>query len=95
MTAENDSGVQTRAMTEAQHIEEEAQRQLDNQHEQAQRENPIAVTGPTTPNLGPQDPAMNPTVELHKIGDENIKELIKRQGAISLDWYVPNLSNTG
>ena len=44
MTKENGLGVQTRAMTEAQHIEEEAQRHLDNQQEEVQGENPIVVT---------------------------------------------------
>ena len=37
---------------------------------------------------------MNPTVDLHKTDDEIIKEFIRRHGAIGLDWYVPNFSNT-
>ena len=39
MMAEDRLGVQTRAMTEAQHTEEETQKQLDNQQEQIQRDN--------------------------------------------------------
>ena len=37
---------------------------------------------------------MNPTVNLHKNDDEVIKEFIRRQGAVGLDWYVPNFCNT-
>ena len=37
---------------------------------------------------------MNPTVDLHRMDDIVIKEFIKRQGTISLDWYVPDFCNT-
>ena len=37
---------------------------------------------------------MNPTVVLHKTDNEIIEEFIRRHGAIGLDWYVPNFSNT-
>ena len=37
---------------------------------------------------------MNPTVDLHKLDDIIIKEFVKRQGTIGLDWYVPDLCNT-
>ena len=60
MTMEKGLGVQTRAMTEAQCVEEEAQRHLDNHPEQVQGENPIAVIEQWTPNPDPQNPAMNP-----------------------------------
>ena len=43
---------------------------------------------------GTPNPAMNPTVDLHKAKDEAIKDFIRRQGTITLDWYVPNFSNT-
>ena len=59
MATENGIGIQTRAMTEAQHIEEEAQRHVDNNPEQVQGENPVAVTGQGTPNPDPTNPAMN------------------------------------
>ena len=94
MTTENSLGVQTRAMTETQHVEEEAQRHLDNNPEQVQAQNPAAVTGQGTPNLGPTNPAMNLTVDLHKKDNKVIKEFIRRHSAIGLDWYVPNFSNT-
>ena len=45
----------------------------------------------------PQEPPnqdTNPTVELHKTKDESIKEFMRRNGTISLDWYVPDFSNT-
>ena len=54
MPTENNTGIQTRAMAEAQHIENKANL------EQVQ----------DAPN-----PAMNPTVELHKTKEEAIKEL--------------------
>ena len=94
MMAEDRSGVQTRAMMEAQHTEEETQKQLDNQQEQIQRDKPIVIPEQATPNLDQQNPTMNPTVELHKTSDENIGEFIRRHGIVGLDWYVRNLSNT-
>ena len=92
--AEDRSGVQTRAMMEAQHTEEETQKQLDNQQEQIQRDKPIVIPEQATPNLDQQNPTMNPTVELHKTSHENILEFIRRHSVVGLDWYVPNLSNT-
>ena len=62
MSMDNTTGIQTRAMTEAQCIEGEANRELTNNQEQAQ----------DTPN-----PAMNPTVDLHKTKGEAIKEYIR------------------
>ena len=55
MPTDNNAGVQTRAMTEAQRIENEA--------------NPEQVQ--VAPN-----PAMNPTVDLHKTKEEAIKEFV-------------------
>ena len=43
---------------------------------------------------GTPDPAMNPTVELHKTKEEAIKEFVRQHGTIALDWYVPDLCNT-
>ena len=87
MTTENAVGIQTRAMTEAQCMENEVQRDMDNNQEGAQGKNP-------TPGQAALDPTMNPTVELHKNDDIVIEEFIRRQGAISLDWYVPDFCNT-
>ena len=89
MTTENIVGIQTRAMTEVQRIEDGAHGELVNNLEQVQGTNPITATRQET-----QNPAMNLTVDLHKTDDEIIKEFVRRQGAIGLDWYVPNLSNT-
>ena len=79
MSTYNTTGVQTRAMTEAQCIEDEANRELINNPEQIQ---------------GTPNPTMNPTVDLHKAKEEAIKELVRKQGTIALDWYVPNFYNT-
>ena len=40
------------------------------------------------------DPAMNPTVELHRTKEEAIEEFIRQHGTITLNWYVPDLCNT-
>ena len=40
------------------------------------------------------DPAMNPTVELHRTKEEAIEEFVRQQGTITLDWYIPDLCNT-
>ena len=87
MTTEDAVGIQTRAMTEAQHMENEAQRDMDNNQEGAQGENP-------TPGQAALDPTMNTRVELHKNDDIDIEEFVRRQGAIGLNWYVPDFCNT-
>ena len=70
---ENNTGIQTRAMAKAQHIENEA--------------NPDQLQD--APN-----PAMNPTVDLHRTKEEAIKEFVRQHGTISLDWYIPDFCNT-
>ena len=40
------------------------------------------------------DPAMNPTVELHRAKEDAIEEFARQHGMINLDWYVPDLCNT-
>ena len=40
------------------------------------------------------DPAMKPTVELHRTKEDAIEEFIQQHGTINLDWYVPDLCNT-
>ena len=92
MATENGVGVQTRAMTEAQCMEDGAQRQLGINPEWVQGTNPVAATGQGTTDPDTQNPVMNSTVD--KTDDELIEEFIRRQGAIGLDWYVPNFSNT-
>ena len=79
MSTDNNTGVQTRAMAEAQCVEGEANWELTNNLEQAQ---------------DAQNPAKNPTVDLHRTKEEAIKEFVRQQGTIALDWYVPNFYNT-
>ena len=79
MSIDNNTGIQTRAMTEAQHAEGEANRELTNNPEQTQ---------------GAPNPAMNPIVYLHRTKQEAIEEFVRQQGTIALDWYVPNFYNT-
>ena len=43
---------------------------------------------------GAPNPAMNPTVELHKTKEEAIKEFVQQHGTFALDWYVPDFCNT-
>ena len=43
---------------------------------------------------GPPNPDTNPLVELHKTKEEAIKDFLRRNGTIALDWYVPDFSNT-
>ena len=42
----------------------------------------------------PPNRDLNPTVELHKTKEEAIKEFVRKNGTIALDWYVPDLANT-
>ena len=99
--AEDRLGVQTRAMTEARHTEEETQRQLDNQQAQMNGDRFIIRPERMTPNMDQPDAVLNPTVELTRINgnqqgvsDENIEEYVRRHSEIGLDWYVLDLSNT-
>ena len=99
--AEDRLGVQTRAMTEAQHTEEETQCQLDNQLVQSNGNNFMVEPGHIEPNMDQLNAALNPTVALTRINgnqrvmnDKNIEDYIRRHGYIGLDWYVPDLSNT-
>ena len=89
MATENMTGIQTRAMTEAQCIEDGTHGHLVENQEQVQDVNPARAM-----ELGTQNPAMNPTVDLAKNDDQVMKEYVIRQGGISLDWYVPNFCNT-
>ena len=95
MTMENGVGIQTKAMAEAQHMEDETQRQLGNNLVQVQGTNPVAATGQRTANPDTPNPAMNPTLNLYKTDDEIIEGFVRRHSAIGLDWHVPKFSNTG
>ena len=87
MATEDAVGIQTRAMTEAQCMEKEAQQIGYNNQQRGQR---------ATQDAGEiaQDPAMNPVVEIHKNEDVIIEEYVQHQGGIGLDWYVPDFKNT-
>ena len=87
MATEDAVGVQTRAMTEAQHMENKAQQIVDNNQEGGQRA--VQDMGEIA-----RDPAMNPVVEIHKNDDVIIEEYVRHQGGISLDWYVTDFANT-
>ena len=87
MATEDAVGVQTRAMTEAQHMENEAQQIMDNNQERGQRA--VQDMGEIA-----RDQAMNPLVEIRKNDDVIIEKYIQRQGGIGLDWYVPDFANT-
>ena len=81
-------------MADAQCTEEETPNQLENQQVQMNRDNLKITLDHPTPNPDQQNAALNPTVELTRMDDENIEEYIRRHGEIGLDWYVPDLSNT-
>ena len=87
MVTKDAVGIQTRAMTEAQCTEKEAQQTMDNDQEEGQ--GAAQDTGEIA-----QGPAMNPVVEIHKNEDVIIEEYVQRQGEIRLDWYVPDFKNT-
>ena len=87
MTTESAVGIQTRALTEAQCMENEAQQIVDNNQEGGQRA--VQDTGEIA-----QDPAMNPVIEIHKNDDVIIEEYVQHQDGIGLDWYVPDFKNT-
>ena len=76
---DNYTGIQMRAMEEAQHIEGETNWDPINNPEQAQ---------------DTHNPAMNLMVDLHRTREEVIKEFVRQQDTITLDWYVPNFYNT-
>ena len=86
--ADNQQGVQTRSMSDAQCNNAEQPPDLEN--------NPTPATGdPTpTPNLDPQNPALNPVVELTAMETDNLFEHVRTASNINLDWYVLDLMNT-
>ena len=95
MTTENTvECCQTRAMAEAQCMEEVACREVSDKQEHVQGAIPLPATGKGTSNTGTQNPSMNPMVNLHKTDEELIMEFVMKECIISLDWYVPNFCNT-
>ena len=70
MATEDAVDIQTRAITEAQHAENEAQQIVDNNQEGGQ--SAVQDMGEIA-----RDPAMNPVVEIHKNDDLIIEEYIR------------------
>ena len=60
-------------------MEEEAHRELVDNQDQVQGAIPLTAMGQETSNTGTQNPAMNPTINLHKTDEEVIKEFIRRE----------------
>ena len=86
--ADSQMGVQTRSMTEA---------QCNNPDQLlAPEDNPTpAAEDPTsTQNLDPQNPVLNPVVELTGIETDNLMEYVRTSSEINLHWYMPDLMNT-
>ena len=92
--AENQLGVQTRSMVDAQCKEEQTANHLEQQPVPEATNNPTPTMENPTPNQDPQNPALNSTVELTRIEIDNMMEYIRTSSNISLDWYVPDLNNT-
>ena len=72
-------------MADAQSTEAETPNQLDNQQVQINKDNLIITPDHPTPNPDQQNAALNPTVELTRMNDENIEEYVRRHSEIGLD----------
>ena len=92
--AENRPGVQTRAMVDTQHKEGQTSNTQEQQPVPEATNNSTPARENPTPNLDPQNPALNPVVELTSIETDNMMEYIRTFSNINLDWYVPDLMNT-
>ena len=88
MPTENNTGIQMRAMAEAQCMENEANLG------QAQGTPNQAALNQGAPNPDAPNPAMNTMVDLHRTKEKAIKEFVRQQSKISLHWYVPDFRNT-
>ena len=86
MATEDAVGIQTRALTEAQCMENKAQQNAVSNQEESQRT--VQDTGEIT-----RHRAVNPVVEIHKNDDVIIEEYVQHQGGIGLDWYEPDFKN--
>ena len=86
--ADSQIGVQTRSMMDA---------QCNNPDQlPAPEDNPTPAAGDqtSTQNPDPQNPVLNPVVELNEIETDNLMEYVRTSSEINLDWYVPDLMNT-
>ena len=94
--ADNQMGVQTRSMTDAQCREVETTNNPEQPPVPEPTNNPTtAMKNPTPmPNLDLQNPALDPVVELTRIETDSMMEYVRTSSKINLDWYVPDLMNT-
>ena len=92
--AENQLGVQTRAMVDAKCKEGQTSNTQEQQPVPEATNNPTPAREYPTPNLDPRNPALNPVVELTSIETDNMMEYVRTSNNINLDWYVPDLMNT-
>ena len=76
---ENQIGVKTRAMTEAQQQQASANPEIVPEQTQHQQNT---------------DPTRNPTIQLIRIDTDKLEEFVRNHSEIGLEWYVPNLVNT-
>ena len=89
--AENRLGVQTRSMVDAQCNEDQTANPPEQQPAQEITNNPT----PAIENLtDPQNPVLNPTVELTRMETDNMIDYVRKFSNISSDWYVPDLNKS-
>ena len=79
-------------MVDAQCNEDQMANLPEKQPVQDATNNPTPVT--ENPNTDPQNPALNPTVELTMMETDNMIDYVQNFSNIGLDWYVPDLNNS-
>ena len=89
--SDNQLGVKTRAMLDAEQREGENQKVPEHQEMQM---NPETDQQPHLHNQDTQGTIQNSTVELTRIDADDMEEFVRKYSNISLNWYVPNLINT-
>ena len=92
--AKNRLGVQTRLMVDTQRNKNQTANTPEQQPVQAVINNPTPAIENPTPNADPQNPALNPTVELTRMETDNMIDYVRNFSNISLDWYVADLNNS-
>ena len=90
--AENRLRVQTRSMVDAQCNEDQTANPPEQQPVLDATNNSTPVT--ENPNTDPQNPALNPTVELTRMETDNMIDYVGNFSNIGLDWYIPDLNNS-
>ena len=90
---DNQLGVRTRAMVDAQGKEEQTANHLEQQPVPDVTKNPTSAME-NQANQDTQNPALNPVVELTRIETDSMMEYVRTSSNIGLDWYMPDLMNT-